>query len=287
MDLNIRTYAFATMTGACAFISSAIIYYMVSVDHYGGFFSCSSCRLDKIIRFYEGNEVAQAPRIVDTSRTFTMYKCNDNDDVTFDFFKHYDNQGDISLKHQIHIDSWAHQFQNYKQVVDYDAVSPFIWKYFSPSEKVCNKIDELCQKYRIDFDNCIAIYNRGTDKQIETALDSYDSYLRKLNEVMPNRDVQVLIQSDDGHFVNYMRENCRDKNLIVISENPVIYTSAGVHNEHPREQNHHEMYYLLATFIIISKCKNIMCSSSNGALWIMYYRGHANNVSQSLHRQWI
>ena len=258
---------------------------MITVDHYGGFFATCSCRIDQIIRFFE--TTGNAPEIIDSSRSFYMYKCNDNDDVTFDFFKHYNDLKNVELKRPFNIDSWTHQFRNYKEIVDYNAISIYVWKYFSPSEKVCNKIDELCQKYRIDFDNCIAIYNRGTDKQIETALDSYDSYLRKLNEVMPNRDVQVLIQSDDGHFVNYMRENCRDKNLIVISENPVIYTSAGVHNEHTREQNHHEMYYLLATFIIISKCKNIICNSCCGSLWITYYRGNANNVFQNLNCQWI
>jgi len=216
----------------------------------------------------------------------SIYK-KSNDDVTFVYFQHYDSiEQNIILDKNLQIDDWCYQFHDYK-TVNYNAISPFIQKYFAPSEIILDKVDYLTKKYEIDVDNCISLYYRGTDKWLETSLGSYETYLQKLNEVMTGISTpQVIIQTDDGNFLDFMKKNCPDKNIIIMEENRVNYDGSAVHYSNTYEQNHVDIQYLFATFLIISKSKHIICSSANGSIWMMFYRGHANNVYQNLHMNW-
>ena len=45
--------------------------------------------------------------------------------------------------------------------------------------------------------------------------------------------------------------------------------------------------YFLAITIIMSQCEHIICGSGNCSLWIILYRGHANNVYQNLYNSWF
>ena len=58
------------------------------IRHNGGFFSCCSGRLHHIIKFI--NLHKKLPNIVDSSEQFKLYKKNnDKKDITFHFFKDY------------------------------------------------------------------------------------------------------------------------------------------------------------------------------------------------------
>ena len=47
------------------------------------------------------------------------------------------------------------------------------------------------------------------------------------------------------------------------------------------------IFVIFATFLIISKCKYLICSSGNCSIWMMYYRENANNIYQFLNDKWI
>ena len=45
--------------------------------------------------------------------------------------------------------------------------------------------------------------------------------------------------------------------------------------------------YYFAITIIMSKCKHIIFGSGNCSMWIVFYRGNANNIYQFLNGKWI
>jgi hypothetical protein len=255
---------------------------MIKTTHNAGFFSCCYIRLYRIIGFFKIYRTL--PLEVDSSGDFNMYKYN-NDDVTFDFFENYKNiNTSMSINMNAEIIHWDEQYYNYKNL-NYANVCPFVKKYFTPSQNIVNIRDKLLLKYNINTDNCVGLYYRGTDKNTETQVDDFESYYNKLNEVIKNNDIQVLIQTDSAPFLNYMKE--KNSSIIVINENDTSYTNKGIHNEKKSNENYVDMQNLFATFLIISKCKYIICGSCNGALWMMYYRMHANNVYQNLNKVWL
>jgi hypothetical protein len=158
--------------------------------------------------------------------------------------------------------------------------------------EIKEKVDELQTKYKIDTQNCVALYYRGTDKISETKIDTFDSYYQKLNEIITeNKTLQILIQSDSAPFIDFMKEKCKNMNCIIIHENKTSYKNIGIHNENHNKKkdhaNYYDIQYLFSTFLIFSKCKYIVCGSSNGSVSMMFYRGNANNVFQNLNRTWL
>ena len=260
---------------------------MLKISHNAGFFSCCSVKLFDIIQYFI--KYKQLPIEVDSSELFNMYKIN-NKDITFDFFIHYDNL-DINIKYEkdIYMTKWGFQFDNFNHV-DYKYLIPFIKKYFSPSKKIINLANNLILKYNIDFNNCIGLYYRGTDKIHETQIDSFDNYYNKLNEIIKiskNKNIQILLQTDTSQFLDYMKKKCINKNIIIINENSTSYTNNGIHYEKTNTENYNDIKNFLATVLIISKCKYIICSSGNCSIWMMYYRGNSKNVYQNLNKEWL
>ena len=268
---------------------------MLKVTHNAGFFSCCSVRLEQIVNYLNNQRIL--PEVVDSSQQFHLYKnkkydCDNENEVVFEFFEHY-NKIDclIEFNKPITINNMCFQFDNYKKV-NFTYINPFIKKYFTPSLYIQNISNELIKKYHIDINNCVAIYYRGTDKKQETELGSFDTYYEKLKEILKiKNNLSILIQTDSSDFLNYMVDKLKNFNtsnqIIIISENTTSSTDKGIHNEKKRSENFEDMKILLASFLIISKCKYIICSSGNCSIWMMFFRGNANNVYQNLNREWL
>jgi hypothetical protein len=251
----------------------------IKVDHSYGFFSCCSVRLYEIIKF--ANTYKILPE-VDSHQSFHLYK-KDEKDVTFIFFNHYDVTQKMIDKY-IYITAWNFQFDDYKSV-DYDSILPYVKNYFSPSSLILNKKKELTLKYNISEENCIGVYFRGTDKKKEIHEDSPENYYLKIKEIVDKyKDMQLLIQTDSSPFLDYMKD--KFPNTIIIHENHTSYKDYGIHYEKTKTENHEDIINLFATFLILSKCKYLVCSSGNCSIWMMYYREHANNVFQNIRGHW-
>ena len=274
-------------------MNDTIMIRKVNITHKGGgFFASCNCRLHRIIYcFLDRNDCLFLP-IVNTSGMFDMYKIDNDKDITYEFFEHYNNIDENiigldrnSIKYDINN---GFQYDNYKDL-QYEYILPFVKKYFTPSSKILDIHYFFIQKYNIDVENTVGIYYRGTDKYIETPLASFESVYNKLNEVLEkeNPGMQILVQTDSGQFLDYMKEKCIDDKIIVIAENGISYTNKGIHNEKTNKENYVDMHYLLSTFLILSKSKHLICSSSNCSIWMMYYRGGAENVYQSLNGKWL
>ena len=262
--------------------------------HNGGFFSCFTMTLYDLIIYFNNNNVLPE---LDRSNGFRIYKCDDNIDIAFDFFKHYDDFNCIiKIQNITNSESaWGFQAYNYKNV-NYNEITPFVRKYFIPSDKIINIENNLLLKYNIDLNNCIAVYYRGSDKITETTLDSYDSYYDKLMQIISeyepmNNKLQIIIQSDAGQFVDYMKNKLQNTNIICITENVISYTNNGIHNEQSNIENYNNMLYLLPTILIMSKCKYLICCSNNVSIVMMFYRylykNNIDNIFQNYEKTWL
>ena len=165
-------------------------------------FSCCSLRLDAIIEYV--NLYKQLPLIVDNSLLLDLYKIESKNDITFDYFKHYN---DIYIPNTFneYID-FNEGYENIKfSQLNYEKISPFVQKYFSPSTKILSKIKMLEVKYNIDYNNICVLFFRGNDKRRETKLPEYSDYVEIANKIIKeNPNITFLIQSDETEFIEFM-----------------------------------------------------------------------------------
>jgi hypothetical protein len=174
------------------------------------------------------------------------------------------------------------QFKPYREI-NYDALREIIQCYFSPSRQIESIINHTLKIYSINPDNTVAVYFRGTDKYKETSIPPHDVFLTKINELRQND--KVLVQTDSSHFLDALNANGQD--FIRILENSVSHTINGIHNEKKPVDNHREMKTLLATLYILSRCKTIICNSSNVALFLCLFRGNNQGIHQILDGVWL
>jgi hypothetical protein len=254
--------------------------------HSSGFFSCCSVKLHYIINYINLN--FKLPDHVDSSKQFSWYKKNQDQDkdITFKYFEHYDNIKDISFSYPINYD-WDCQFVDYSKL-NYNNIIPVIKKYFSPSIKIINIINNIEKKYNLIYDNICVLFYRGNDKNTETELCNYDEYLIYANLIIKsNPNILFLIQSDETEFIDFISKKFPNNSFYFNDEIRHISKTNSSVDIQMKDKNYKFSKYYLAITIIMSKCKYIICGSGNCSMWIMFYRENSNNVYQNLKGKWI
>jgi hypothetical protein len=250
-------------------------------NHNYGFFSCCSVKLENIVNYINLN--SKIPDYVDSSSQFGWYKKNQEIDITYEYFLHYDR--DITINYPI---NYNHQYQynNYSDL-DYNNIIPLVKKYFSPSKTITNIIGNLEEKYHLVYDNICVLFYRGNDKITETKLCNYDEYLNCANSIMKsNPNILFLIQSDETEFIEFMSEKFPNNSFYFKDEIRHINKCESTVDKIMKDTNYEFSKYYLAITIIMSKCKYIICGSGNCSIWIMLYRENNNNVYQNLNGIW-
>jgi hypothetical protein len=239
-----------------------------------------------IISYYDNHKVF--PEKVDSSKQFGFYKINHSDeDITHYFFK--DENKSITEKDIMCDKLWDYnpspteeQFSNYK-LFNYSIIKPVFDKYFSISVHVEERVKFFEQKYDINYDNICAVFYRGNDKIREVNQPTFDEVIAKALEIKnidPN--IQFLVQTDVTEFAEKFKSTF--SNVIQIQEIPTMNNTTTCSIQHCINENFRLEAVLMynAAIQIMSKCKNIICTSGNGELWVMFYRGNANGVYQYL-----
>lgn len=258
----------------------------IIINHNSGFFSCCSLRLFNIVNFI--NDANQLPDDVDSSKQFEWYK-NENDkdkDITFDYFKHYSQINDII---QINKNIDYHQLYQFipYSLLNYINLIPLVKKYFSPSNEISTIINNMEQKYNIDYDNTCLLFYRGNDKLRETTLCDYSEYLQFSNNILlKNSNIKFLIQSDETEFITYMRHHFPNNSFYFNDEIRHMNKQNNTVDIVMKEMNYQYSKYYLAITIIMSKCKYVICGSGNCSIWIALYRGYSDGIIQNLNRKW-
>ena len=249
-----------------------------------GFFSNCSIILYNIISFY--NRFKKLPSSINTNKLFKIYKKPQSADIRSVCFE-TSNLIDISISEHIDINDMCYQFNKYKDV-KYKLITPFVKKYFKPSIHIVELKEIFKKKYNINPDNCIGVYYRGTDKYIETPLESFENYVYNIENIIQKKNGSkiLLLQTDSAPFLDFVLSKKLNAKIIIIKENGVSYGKIGTHYERTREENYTDIQYLLATILILSECKYIITSSGNVSIWMMFFRGNADNVLQNLDLTW-
>lgn len=158
----------------------------------------------------------------------------------------------------------------------YDFLNPVIKKYFTPSDNINKIIETQTNKYNIDLSNTCSVYYRGTDKYIEAAMGDFDTFEKKVNDIkIIDPTIKIFIQTDSADFLDYMKNKFPD--IMYFSENITSYLTVGLHYESTPDVNFEQIQLLLASILIMSKCKYVISNTSNGSYWISLYRGNCEN----------
>jgi len=256
----------------------------IKTTHNAGFFSCCSVKLTNIIDFINKNK--KLPNSVDSSQQFKWYKNkNDNNDITYDYFQHYDNIKNTELSFSINYHH-TQQFINYSKL-DYKHINTVIKKYFSPSININEIINNIEKKYNLIYENICVLFYRGNDKNRETKKCSYDEYLKYANQiVIKNPNICLLIQSDETEFIEFMTNKFPDNSFYFKEEIRHMKKCDDTVDIKMKETNFEFSKKYLAITIIMSKCKYIISGSGNCDIWIMLYRNNNKNTIQNLNGNW-
>lgn len=251
--------------------------------HNAGFFSCCSVKLSDIVKYINSNN--KSPDIVDSSKQFNWYKTYNNNDITYEYFKNYDNITAIEFSYNI---NYYHddQYIDYSNL-DYQNITPLINKYFSPSNNITDIINNMEQKYNLIYDNICVLFYRGNDKARETKLCKYEEYLKYANNIIEkNPNIVFLIQSDESEFIEFISNTFPNNSFYFKDEiRHVNKCNSTVDIILSSTNNIFSKFYLAIT-IIMSKCKYVICVSGNCSMWIMLYRGNNKNTIQYLNGTW-
>ena len=257
----------------------------------GGFFSCCSVRLNKIVDYI--NIHKQLPLLVDSSVQFSLYKQGKNIDITLDYFEDPNNcrhntELNLEIETNPTIDyHYEHQFNNYHEF-DYKNICPLVEKYFSPSNQIKNLIQNIEKKYNLDYANICVLFYRGNDKNRETKICGYTEYIIYAKRIIDkNPNIVFLIQSDETEFIEFMKTTFPQNSFYMKDEIRHMKKCDNSVDIVMSSQNDIFSKYYLAITIIMSRCKYIVCGSGNCSMWIILYRGNSENVYQNLHNRWI
>ena len=132
------------------------------------------------------------------------------------------------------------QYVKYKDI-DYTQFTPFIEKYFSPSQEIIDIENKIINKYNINVNEYCAVYFRGTDKKKETKIGSFNTYIEKMDELL-NIDKNIKFR------FNFIY------NSISFDENISSTTDKEIHNENSPDDN----YIIIKIFLAIVYIRDIL-----------------------------
>lgn len=260
--------------------------YRLKITHNAGFFSNCTVRLLEIADHL--NKTGSLPKEVDSSEQFLHFKSNqETDNLMPVYFDMNFEQLDIPFPKSIELpDCMAIQFQSYSKL-PYKLITPFIHKYFTPSDLILKLATEFTAKYKLDFENLCSVFYRGNDKSREMEIASYDMFIEKAKLIKGvNPDVKFLVQPDEKEFLDAFMKNFPDS--IYFLETPMLSKQdSSVFFEIPMEERPMYGAKYFAAVLCLSQCKHMITHSGNGALWACLYRGTSSNVYQVFNNEWI
>lgn len=167
--------------------------------------------------------------------------------------------------------------------LEFDKLNPYISNYFAPSEIVRHKLDELVNKYKIDYYNTVGICYRGTDKFTELPPVPPRYHVTEVRRLMKkNPRLRVLLQTDQQQIRDIFSKELGEQ-VFYLNELPVTKSMTGIHLMSAEERGVSNFEFgttLLAVINILAKCRYVVTYTGCIGLWIYLYRGNAQNTCQ-------
>ena len=215
---------------------------------------------------------------IDAGSSFSLYKDTENDLVFNELIKPFDRNIvlDIDLKS---VFIYPHDTNHYRKLENnFHLWTPYVMKYFQPTDRVLERVDQITKKYKIDYDNTLVVHKRSTDKWTEIpTIPKTSVYINKGKEILAeNKDLRVLAQSDEQGIIFEML-NSFNKNCFFIKDLPTARGKMPLHYDKSIPNRVQYAVDFFASILIISKCKYVVSHHGNGAFWTALYRGNLNN----------
>jgi len=252
------------------------------ITHNAGFFSCTTIALIDIMKYF--NQHKCLPETIDRSEQFAFYKRDYSLDIVHEFFEDnnltIEHHGEIAVTHE----PGEVSFGDYSKF-HFDSITPFLKKYFAPSQRVQGMIAAYEQNYNIDYDNTCAIFYRGNDKQRECEVTPYADFINKAQEkVNSNPDIRFLVQPDETEFLEAFTGALPGRCFYFTETPHMRKKNSAIFYELPKEKKTEHGCYFLAAVIVMSRCKHLITHSGNGGMWAVLYRGNFDNVHQFMNK---
>ena len=246
-----------------------------------GFFSCCTIHLHGILSHF--NLYHRVPKHIDSTYQFFWYKIRDqlNEDIKPLYFL---DSSDVIIEYQKDVKMANHNFEDQfcdYSTLNYQDLTPFIQKYFSPSLQIQNIIREIETKYALDYENTCVLFFRGNDKKKEITLPDYELYMMQAKHLyQENSNIRFLVQSDETEFLQLFAQEFPNNHVIFWNEiRHMPRSNSTVDIVYSSLNSVMSKNYLAITYIM-SKCRYVVCNSGNCSMWIMLFRGHTNGLTQ-------
>lgn len=273
------------------------------VTHNAGFFSCCSVRLERIIAYF--NDTGTLPISIDSSRQFKWYKPDIANSDSFDmstlYFRRADAQHVTETCRKI-LSYRGYFFNNsdptlpdvqfgvYREALDFHVLKPLMELYFQPSEYVMHIQQQLERFYDLQdlSTRWCAVFYRGNDKSKEMVLPSYKEFITKMQEVQQkDPDMSFLVQSDETEFLETVLQHFPEKCRVFHKHTRHMRRDCTVSVDHVNmEKNFYYSLRFLSIILILSRCRSIICTSGNCAMWLCLYRGSSDGVHHHHNGRW-
>lgn len=264
---------------------------ILHIRHNAGFFSCSTIALQDIVIFHR--EHRKLPE-VDRSHQYAEYKNTPLQNLIPFYFHEKDNDIPFRDWYEISHDSREMQFSDYRKL-DFAAASPFVDKFFQPSEHVLEIVKMYEEKYRIDYENTCGVLYRGNDKNRETTIAPYEEFLKRTQVIeyglgLASPEAAMLsyfVLPDEPEFWQAFQA-MYPQSSVTPEELPICQNKdSAMFLELPQHERAEYGAKFLAAVIVMSRCKHLVTHSGNCGLWATLYRGNMDNVHQWLNDKWL
>ena len=243
------------------------------IKHNSGLFSNCSISVYGIVSYF--NQYKRLPAKVDFADTFKNFSSGEQEEAYKSYFK---PQSHIDITYRDKVRFPAISLFDYRSEA-FDQLTPFVNRYFSPSDAVMLKVDALIERYNIIPQSTIAVCYRGTDKHRDTGLASFEDFITQAQSIKQRfPDHRMLIQTDQAQFWETSTQVFSD--AFRFEETPFTATDKVMHDIIKEEDKKEWTQWFIAAVIVISRCAYVVNHTGNVARWICLYRKGAHNMSQ-------
>lgn len=255
------------------------------VDSGGLFFSNCTVALMDIVRYF--NEYKGLPDEVDRTAQYMHYKSYAGQNLIPEFF--YADERSTRIPYTADVpmdfDCMSIQFAPYRHL-PFDAWTPFIYKYFHPSDEVATLYANM--SLPLDLDSTCAVLYRGNDKHRETTTPSYDDFLERAVDVKAeNPSVTFLVIPDETEFLEAFQDAFPFDTFSFDQVSHMAKQDSAIPFETPRHERGQQAKVFFAALRAVANCEHLITHSGNCGLWASLYRGHNNNLHQYFNGAWI
>lgn len=239
----------------------------ITLGEDNGFFSNCTVLLMRMI-LAGGTEITS----IDTTRSFSFYKEDPEEDVYATFFKPFSGRRYETFPMHFF---WCHErYSN----LPLEKLLPWTNDYFQISDEVLLASKDLATQYAIDTNRTAAVFLRGGDKVTEVPPIDIQEVAQTVNKLNPADFSSLLIQSNDLSLRSALIELITVPiRIVTIDEDPGVYS----YKSHLLNamNSHQSRTQFLAIVHLISQCKEVMLNSGNVSFWIVLFRGSMEGVT--------